>query len=380
MILTLMLLIGFALAYANGANDVSKGIATLVGSGVANHQRAIVWGTIWTGVGGVAGAFLARAMIQTFGTGLLAPGFHASISAAFATLAGAALWVAWATWRGLPVSTTHAILGSIAGTAVLAYGWGGVNWISLGGKIALPLLLSPIVALALTSTLLSAWKKVAAGSVQNCICAELAPPMELQSCGEAVLYASAAVPQLHLATCKANPGMSPGITQNHLHWLSSGATSFARGLNDVPKMVAILLSAALLSGIGFVLPLSYFLVISLGVVLGSWIAGQRITQVLACDVTQMDHREGLVANLTTATLVGVGAAFGWPMSTTHVASGAIFGIASGKTDVAKQNVWNVQSIHARTIRAMLAAWVITLPGAAIFGAAVYVLLHAMGLR
>lgn len=99
-------------------------------------------------------------------------------------------------------------------------------------------------------------------------------------------------------------------------------------------------------------------------------SGRRITEVLACEVTQMDHREGLVANLTTATLVGVGAAFGWPMSTTHVASGAIFGIAS--TGNTKTN--------GKMIRAILAAWIVTLPGAALLGAMALVLLRMAGVH
>src|SRR5579859_3439005 len=98
---------GVAIAYVNGANDVSKGIATLVGSGVTNLRRAVLWGTLWTGIGGVAAIFLAHAMLQTFGKGLLGHGVHATLGAAEASIVGAALWVALATRRGLPVSTTH---------------------------------------------------------------------------------------------------------------------------------------------------------------------------------------------------------------------------------------------------------------------------------
>lgn len=374
MTLIIVLALGFVIAYTNGANDVSKGIATLVGSGVTNYRRAILWGTFWTGIGGIAGAFLARAMIQTFGSGLLAPGVHASVSAALATIAGAALWVALATIRGLPVSTTHAIVGSIAGTASLAYGVGGVNWLSLIDKIALPLLLSPIVSLVLTAGLLRAWKAFAAGSVNDCVCAEIVQPMEASGGGEGVMGVIAVAPRLHLATCEASEGMSPKITLNHLHWLTSGATSFARGLNDVPKMVAILLGAAFLTGTVSALPLTYVVAITLGIVFGSWMSGRRITEVLACEVTQMDHREGLVANLTTATLVGVGAAFGWPMSTTHVASGAIFGIASTREETSNDKV------NGKIIRTMLAAWIVTLPGAALLGAMALVLLRMAGVH
>ena len=64
----------FALAFANGANDVSKAIATLVGSGITNYRSAIMWGTVWTMVGAAAAAFVASAMVKTFSHGLVQAG------------------------------------------------------------------------------------------------------------------------------------------------------------------------------------------------------------------------------------------------------------------------------------------------------------------
>lgn len=370
MTLILVLALGFALAYANGSNDVSKGIATLVGSGVTSYCRAILWGTLWTGAGGLAGAFVARAMIQTFGKGLLAPGIDASMSAAFAGIAGAAMWVFIATRKALPVSTTHAIVGSVIGVSSLAYGFGGVNWLSLGDKIALPLLLSPIASLVLTAGLLRTWKMLAPGLRDDCICAEMVQPLEAGTGSEVLIYSTYVMPQLELTMCRTGEGRAPWITLNRLHWLTSGATSVARGLNDVPKMVAIVLSAAVLSGTAPIFPLAYFVAITLGVVAGSWVAGQRVTEVLACEVTPMDHREGFAANLITATLVGFGAVLGWPMSTTQVASGAIIGIGSTKNE----------RVNMKTVRDMLIAWVVTLPGAALLGIAAFLLLRMAGVH
>jgi PiT family inorganic phosphate transporter len=368
--LTLVFVLGIAVAYANGANDVSKGIATLVGSGVTSYHRAISWGTLWTGVGGIAGAFFAHAMVRTFGKGLLSPGVHATLAAALATIAGAALWVAIATRKGLPVSTTHAIIGSIAGVATVAYGFAGVNWAAFGSKIALPLALSPVVSLALTSVVLRTWKVLAPHSEADCVCFEVLQPAAVFVQG-AVSVPLGSVPQVHLATCAAiNGNTSQGVTLNHLHWLTSGATSFSRGLNDAPKMVALVLAAALLSGKSFDLPVAYFIAITVGMLAGSWSAGRRVTDVLASKVTPMNHREGFVANLITAALVGPGAALRLPMSTTHVSSGAIMGVAAG----------NGEGANRKTIRDMLLAWVVTLPAAAILGVAAFLALRVAGLR
>ncbi len=368
--LGLVFVLGLGIAYINGANDVSKGIATLVGSGVADYRRAVAWGTLWTGIGAVVGAFLAKAMIQTFGKGLFAAGIHPTIAAASATIAGAALWVALATRKGLPVSTTHAIVGSIAGVAILAYGVAGINWPGLVTRVALPLLLSPVLSLLLTTAALKLWAVLAPESGADCLCAEpqFAVILRTQSDGSAALAQS--IPYLAVSTCNSATRTSPGITLNHLHWLTSGATSFARGLNDAPKMVALILAASVLTGYGAVMPVRYFVLVAGGMMAGSWIAGRRVTEVLACKVTRMNHREGFIANLITAALVAPGAALGLPMSTTHVASGAIIGIAAGQS----------AGTNRRLIWDMLLAWIVTLPFAALLGMFVFFVMRALGLR
>ena len=369
-ILFIVFALGFAIAYVNGANDVSKGIATLIGSGVTNYRRGISWGTFWTGVGGITGAFVARAMIQTFGKGLLAPGVQATLAAALATIAGAALWVAFATLKGLPVSTTHAIVGSIAGVASMAYGFGGANWSAFGGKILLPLLVSPLVSLLLTVLILRIWRALAPNSTADCLCVQVAQPAAVFAPEIALSSSTVALPQVHIATCAATRGTPRGLTLDHLHWLTSGATSFSRGLNDAPKMVAIVLSASLLAGSGVIAPIVFFVAIGVGMVAGSWIAGRRVTEVLACKLTVMDHRQGFIANLVTAALVGPGAALGLPMSTTHVASGAIMGVAADQRGGANE----------KTVRDLLLAWIVTLPSAALLGVASFLALRGVGVH
>ncbi len=368
-LLFIVFILGFAIAYVNGANDVSKGVATLVGSGITDFRRAILWGTLWTGIGGVSAALLARAMVYTFGKGMLASGTQVTLGAALATIAGAALWVGIATRKGLPVSTTHAIVGSVAGVGFVAYGLGRVNWSVFGGKIVLPLLVSPLASLLITATILRVWRALARGSVADCICAQVAQPMVL---GNELALANPSIflPQVHIAACTARQNSSSGLTLDHLHWLTSGATSFSRGLNDAPKMVAIVMSASLLAGSGVIAPIVFFVAIGIGMVAGSWIAGRRVTEVLACKLTVMDHRQGFIANLVTAALVGPGAALGLPMSTTHVASGAIIGVASDQPTGANN----------KTVRGMLLAWVVTVPAAALLGVAAFLSLGLAGVK
>jgi PiT family inorganic phosphate transporter len=320
--------------------------------------------------GALIGALLAKAMIQTFGKGLFAAGVRPTTAGAIATIAGAALWVALATWKGLPVSTTHAIVGSITGVAVLAYGAVGVKWSALLTRVASPLLLSPIVSLTLTIVVLKAWAAVSPDRGVDCICAEPQSAAAITPQGDGSIAVFPVLPQIQVSTCNAESRTSPGISLNHLHWMTSGATSFARGLNDAPKMVALLLAAAALTGDGTATPLRYFALVAVGIMAGSWIGGRRVTEVLARKVTRMDHREGFVANLITAILVASGATLGLPMSTTHVASGAIIGVATRQS----------AGVNRKVIWDMLLAWIVTLPFAALFGMTAFFLATRLGLR
>jgi inorganic phosphate transporter, PiT family len=360
----LFLLLGGAIAFANGSNDVSKGIATLAGSGVTNLRRAILWGTVWTGLGALAAAVVAKALVHTFATGLLAPGIHPTTVTALAVVCGAALWVAISTRQGLPVSTTHAIIGAVSGVAIIAFGPNAMNWSILVRSVALPLLLSPVAALALTALAVRVLYLLAPQS--DCVCFEAAPAAVATETG-----AIATMPIVHLNTCTVSEQSSgvAGITFDHLHWLTSAATSFSRGLNDTPKMVALVLGGVLLSRVSPTAPLLVFLAIASGMVAGSWLAGRRVSDILARKVVRIDHREGFVANLITAALVGPGAALGLPMSTTHVASGAILGLSSRER---KPNL--------SVVRDMILAWVVTLPGAAALAIGAFFLLRIAGVK
>jgi inorganic phosphate transporter, PiT family len=360
----ILLGVAFALAFANGANDVSKGVATLVGSGVADCRRATLWGAGWTAVGGALGFLFSGAMIATFAHGLLATGATPSLAAALATIGGAAAWVLIATRTGLPVSTTHAIVGSLVGVASLAYGLGAVQWAALWSKVALPLVASPVAALALTALAL----RTRLGSRADCVCAGLEPA------AVAVGSSAALVPgalRLHLVAgttraCAVHRPDALRLTLDQLHWMTSAGTSLARAMNDAPKMVALLVAASALAGVG--VPMAWlFAVVTVAMVGGSLTAGRRVTRLLAEKVTRMDHRGGFAANLITAALVIAGAVRGLPMSTTHVASGGIIGASSGNG-----------SLNRATLRDVALAWVVTLPGAAALGMVVYGIARALG--
>ncbi|MFF7679071.1 anion permease [Actinacidiphila glaucinigra] len=145
------------------------------------------------------------------------------------------------------------------------------------------------------------------------------------------------------------------------HWATSGLTSFAHGMNDAPKIVAIG-SFALVSG----MTTTHLLVaVTLAMAVGGLLVGRRVAERMANDVIKMTHVEGFTANLTTAALVGVGAFQGLPMSTTQVSIGAISGTAG--TDLSR--------IKKKTVRDFAVAWLVTPPFSAAVAAVAYLLLR-----
>ncbi len=361
------------LAFANGTNDVSKAIATLVGSGVTNYRHAIAWGTAWTAVGAGLSAVLAREMVRTFGTGLWQADARTLPELALAVLLGAIGWVLLASRAGLPVSTTHAITGAIVGAGLVAFGPSGLLWSRLTGKIVLPLLFSPVLAFAVSVVLHPLIRQLAARWEGTCLCMmttyRALVTLDARGTTRTLFQATrlgepvAAVP----AHCDRAGLSGWTVGPDTIHWLSSGLTAFARGANDAPKIVAILLLGGLVD-YRIEAPAAHmalFAGVAAAMAAGSFLGGRRVTRVLAERVTRMDHTEGLSANLTTSSLVLSAAVLGLPVSTTHVSSSAIVGIGMLK---------GLDAVRWATVRDMVLAWLVTLPAAAVVAAGSYLAL------
>ncbi|MBH0182933.1 MAG: inorganic phosphate transporter [Nitrospira sp.] len=358
-----------ALAYANGTNDVSKAIATLVGSGVTNYRAAILWGTCWTMIGAGAAAFVTGAMVKTFSQGLVQPGTMIPSAVTMAVLAGAMTWVLLASRTGFPVSTTHALTGSIVGAGLAAFAGESLLWPAVIKKIALPLLLSPFLALALSYLLYPCLRLLATRWEGTCLCVIPASRalVALDAQGSTrTLFQTSTFGQPVLAVpsqCDRSglQGLSVGL--DTVHWLSSGLASFARGTNDAPKIVAmLLLSSTTAAWPSVSIQLAVFGGVTLAMGVGSYIGGLHVTTVLAENVTTMNHMEGLSANLATSSLVLLSGILGLPVSTTHVSSSAIIGIGLRN---------GMQAVRWPTVQSMVLAWIVTLPATAVLAGLLY---------
>ncbi|HEX8154020.1 MAG TPA: inorganic phosphate transporter, partial [Thermoanaerobaculia bacterium] len=221
-------------AFANGSNDVSKGIATLVGSGVSNYRAAILWGTAWTVVGALVAALLSQALVATFsGKGLLVNP-ETSMEFLLAVSCGAIGWLLIATRTGMPVSTTHSLAGSLVGTALVRGGTSGILWPAVAKKVAVPLLLSPVLSLVLLLILLPLLRRFSRRVDKYCLCVEAAAPA-LGTPEGVAFRESAPLPKVDVAPeSQCGQSVARMSLLDSLHWLSAGTTSFFRGVNDAP--------------------------------------------------------------------------------------------------------------------------------------------------
>jgi PiT family inorganic phosphate transporter len=364
------------LSFANGGNDVSKGIATLVGSGITGYRKAIIWGTVWTVAGGIVASIFALELMRTFSAaGIVKSTADLTQSFPSAISLGAFGWVIFTARTGLPVSTTHSIAGAICGTGIAAVGLEGITWLMLGKKIFLPLLFSPLIALGISWLIAPLIKKLSSRLESYCVCLEVKNRVvimpSLSRTGQiAAMSQASSFPETRLIAGEKDM-CSETVESGRrfevleiLHWLSAGMASFARGLNDAPKIAALALGAGAL---GTGLPVPYaFLIVALAMGAGSIIAGFRVTQTLSEKVTPMTAQEGLSANLTTSVLVTIASRIGMPVSTTHVSSGAIIGI--GIKHGAKTVKWKM-------VLEMIFGWIITLPVTAILGYLIFRILN-----
>lgn len=362
--------IGLVLAYANGANDNFKGVSTLLGSGVASYRRALYWATITTALGSLTALFVAQGLLSAFtGKGLVPPEVVADPAFPAAVALGAGATVLLATRLGFPISTTHALIGALVGAGLVSSAT-GVSLPTLAHGFAVPLLVSPFVAVALAITVyppLRLLRRRLGVSAETCVCVGneivgVVPgtPTSAQA------IAAVRVPTVSLgtrATCRVRyAGEVAGVSARRLadgaHYLSAGAVSFARGLNDTPKIAALLLVG------NAVHPGAAIGGVAVAIAAGGLLGARRVASTMSHRVTAMNPGQGLAANLVTSALVIGASRFGMPVSTTHVSCGSLFGIGA----ITGQGNW-------RTIKNILLAWVITLPVAALLGAS---LAHAFG--
>lgn len=372
-----LVLAALLVAFANGGNDNAKGVAMLIGSRIASLRSALRWGNLATFLGSLAAIpmalFVNAALIQRFGgAGLLPKGFSADAHYLLAVAIGAAVTVLLATRLGFPISTTHSLLGALVGAGFIAVGPQRLLWSGLGSKFVAPLLFSPALAAGTALVLYPLLRKLQrSGSLSElCLCVEQAYVPVVEVDGAMILSGSGRILTVdELARCevrRATPILTYSVTgvMRVSQYVTSGLVSFARGLNDTPKMAGVLAAA---SALGLVHEATQaFSVapvigsIALAMLLGGMTLTRRVAKTMSEEITVMNGAQGLLASAITALLVLLASFAGLPVSTTHVAVGSLFGIGLANRTGRLKTLW-----------AILIAWITTVPFAALVAAVAY---------
>ncbi|OFZ30076.1 MAG: phosphate permease [Bdellovibrionales bacterium RIFCSPHIGHO2_01_FULL_40_29] len=360
-----ILIAGLFLAFANGANDNFKGVATLLGSRTTNYKTALIWASLTTFAGSMAAFFLAQKLMINFsGKGLVPDQIVQLSSFSISVACAAALTVFLATQFGFPISTTHAITGALVGAGTLASA-GNINLGNLASTFFLPLLISPVIAIIGAYGLYPAFshlRRKLGVSRESCICIGneviMKAPKNLAVGSAAAQIQVECCPQISVGTtvsCEERYlghvwGLSAKSVIDAVHFLSAGLVGFARGLNDTPKIAAILLVG------NFVDPLISIFAVAVIMGVGGFVSAKKIAETMSYQITELNDGQGLSANLVTSLVVIGASQLGVPVSTTHVSCGSLFGIGA----VTKTAHWG-------SILKIVLAWLITLPVACVFG-------------
>jgi inorganic phosphate transporter, PiT family len=347
----LLAVIAIGVALANGANDNFKGFATVWGSGILDYRKALVLATLATLAGSFAALWLASGLVAQFsGRGLVSAQLAASTGFLLAVGAGVALTVALATRIGFPISTTHALIGGLVGAALAHES--ALVWAALGKSFFLPLLLSPVISMAV-SWALSGRLREKTPDLCICLTPSALTPAFAPIQGDLMPSASV-MPSLQISEpeqCSATAESQKTLLSTWLdrsHLASATSICFARAVNDTPKIAALLLAAQLTSA-------SYALVwIGLAMAVGGFIGARRVAHTMSHRISSMTTGQGLLSNVVTSSLVLLASVYSLPVSTTHVSVGSIAGTAI-----------RTNQLNRSSFTAVLLSWVATLPIAAL---------------
>jgi inorganic phosphate transporter, PiT family len=303
--------------FTNGFHDTANAMATSIATGALSPRVAVAISAVLN----LAGAFLSVEVAKTISGGLVD---EAAITPTviFAGLVGAILWNLLTWLVGLPSSSSHALFGGLIGATWVAAGASAVNFANVVGKVLIPAFLAPLIAgvVAMTGTYLA----------------------------------------YRLTRNRAGREVGRGFKGGQV--LSASLVSLAHGTNDAQKTMGVitltLITAQVLPA-GSGPPAWVIATAGSAIALGTYLGGWRIIRTLGKRITDIETPQGFASETTSAAVILVSSKLGFPLSTTQVCSGAIFGAGVGK---------RLATVRWGLAGQMALAWLFTMPAAAAVGA------------
>ena len=317
--LVVVVVLALVFDFTNGFHDSSNAIAAPVATGAMRPRQAVSVSATFNLLGPIVAG---TAVADTVG-GIVTLGPTQTLTVLMCALAAAVTWNLLTWWRGLPSSSSHALVGGLVGAGVATAGTQAINWGGFNGPRPVGVL-GILVALAISPML--------GGFVGSL--AELAARRGLR---------------------RARRGIERPILRGE--WVTSAALAFAHGTNDAQKTMGVIATALVASGAvsSFTVPLWVKVACATALTVGSALGGWRIVRTIGRGIYRIRPLDGLVSQGSSAGVIGVAAFLGAPVSTTHVVASSVVGVGAERR---RRHVrWPV-------VREILLAWIVTMPACA----------------
>ncbi|UCD91264.1 MAG: inorganic phosphate transporter [Desulfobacterales bacterium] len=392
---------GFYMAWNIGANDVANSMAPAVGSKAITVRQAIFIAAILNIIGAT---FIGAHVTQTIRKGIVSTDIlhdpQVALIGALSALLASALWVSFATWKSLPVSTTHSIVGAMIGFGIMAGGFSVIKWGKLGA-VVLSWIISPILSLIIAFIMLKIIIKTILSKKDSFIRAlKLSPvfigivlfivvlsflfktplgkKLALSDTAALVIafvlaFIFGIVATLLLKRFTASKAASNGA-EEIFRLIQIGTACYialAQGANDVANAIgplALIYFLVKTGNVGAQVPVPIFLLLfgGIGIACGISMWGYRVMYTIGEKITKLTNTRGFSVNFAAATTVLVASKMGLPVSTTHAAVGGVLGVGLAR---------GFEAVNFGIILRIMLYWVLTVPTAAITSMAIFKILQ-----
>ena len=390
------------MAWNIGANDVANSMASSVGAKAITIRQAIIIAAILNILGAT---FIGSHVTNTIRKGIVSTQVlsdpNLALIGALSALLAAALWVSFATWKSLPVSTTHSIVGAMIGFGIMAGGTGVINW-GILGAVVMSWIISPIFSLVIAFVIfkiivrfiLSRDKALAAalrlspffiGS--TCLVVVLSFLFKTPL-GKSLSIGAPMALTLSLAISAALGFMCKALIHRILLRKGNGTVeeifrriqigtacymALAQGANDVANAIgplAVIYFLVKTGSVGEKVPVPLFLLLfgGVGIACGIWMAGSRVMTTMGTKITTLTNTRGFSVEFAAATTVLVASKMGLPVSTTHAAVGGVMGVGLAR---------GIEAVNFRIVLQIMLYWILTVPAAAVTSMILFLILRSI---
>ncbi|WP_123043452.1 inorganic phosphate transporter [Cohnella candidum] len=317
-VIIVILALGFD--FINGFHDTANAIATAVSTRALTPRRAILLASAMN----LLGALLFTGVAKTIGGKVTDPfKLEHGLTVVIATLIAAIAWNLITWWRGLPSSSSHALIGALAGAAIASEGWDGINY---GGfsSIVMGLVFSPIIAFVGGFIIMFVLKHLLANTSPH----------------------------------QVNKVFRKG------QWLTAAFQSFTHGTNDAQKAMGVITMALIAANVQTELevPLWVKIAAALSMALGTSVGGWKIIKTMGTKIFKIEPINGFSADLSSASVILTATLTHFPVSTTHAITSSILGVGAAK---------KFNSVRWDVAGRIIVTWIITIPIVAVLAALIY---------